>query len=89
MPHAKGGGGAPRALRGRAASGRQGKKAGAAPARVGQSTLRARRILTSVVGRSVASVCTFPSRLTTAMPLQMRPKIVCLPSSHGVGARVM
>jgi hypothetical protein len=52
------------------------------------STGRARRILTSVVGRSLASVCTLPRRLMTLMPLHTLPKIVCLPSSHGVGARV-
>lgn len=47
------------------------------------------KMRTSVVGRSRASVCTFPSLLTTPMPEQTRPKIVCLPSSHGVGASVM
>lgn len=44
---------------------------------------------TSVVGRSCASVCTFPNRLTTLMPEVTRPKIVCLPSSQGVGASVI
>lgn len=54
-----------------------------------QSTGRALSILTSVVGRSVASVCTLPSRLMVLIPPHTRPKMVCLPSSQGVGARVM
>ena len=47
------------------------------------------KILTAVVGRSLASVCTLPRRLTTPMPAHTRPKMVCLPSRNGVGARVM
>lgn len=50
---------------------------------------RARMILTSVVGRSIALVCTFPMALILSMPEHTRPKMVCLPSSHGVGASVM
>lgn len=34
------------------------------------------------------SVCTLPSRLTTCMPDVTRPKMVCFPSSQGVGASV-
>lgn len=45
-------------------------------------------IRTSVVGLSWASVWTFPNLLMTPMPEDTRPKMVCLPSSHGVGARV-
>lgn len=41
-----------------------------------------------MVGRSVASVCTLPRRLTTPMPLATRPNTVCLPSKKGVGASV-
>lgn len=54
-----------------------------------QSTGLALRILTSVVGLSVESVCTFPRRFTTDMPEHTRPNIVCLPSKKGVGARLM
>ena len=46
-------------------------------------------IRTSVVGLSWASVWTFPSLLMTPMPEDTRPKMVCFPSSHGVGANVM
>ena len=46
-------------------------------------------IRTSVVGLSCASVWTFPSLLMTPMPEETRPKMVCFPSSHGVGANVM
>ena len=42
----------------------------------------ARTILTCVTGRSFASVCTFPSRFTTSMPLATRPKIVCFPAGR-------
>lgn len=34
-------------------------------------------------------VAMLPRRCTTCMPEQTRPKMECLPSSHGVGARVM
>jgi len=45
-------------------------------------------ILTSSSGRSSASVSTKPIRLSTWMPRDTRPNIVCLPSSHCVGAKV-
>ena len=50
---------------------------------------RAVKMVTSVVGRSVASVCTLPILFTVCMPEYTRPKMVCLLSSHGVGASVM
>lgn len=43
----------------------------------------------SSTGRSVASVLTLPIRSMMPIPEDTRPKIVCLPSSQGVGARVM
>jgi len=52
-------------------------------------TGRARTILISFSGLSCASVCTLPRRLTTSIPEHTRPKMVCFPSSHGVGARLM
>ena len=52
------------------------------------STLQ-RMIFTSTVGRSLASVATDPMRFTTGIPPQTRPKMVCFPSSQGVGASVM
>jgi hypothetical protein len=39
--------------------------------------------------RSFPSVPTTPSRWTTFIPFETRPKIVCLPSRKGVGASVM
>ena len=42
-----------------------------------------------LVGRSCASVATAPILLTTSIPAQTRPKIVCLPSRNGAGASVM
>jgi hypothetical protein len=50
---------------------------------------RARSIFTSFTGRSCASVLTNPICLTILIPSFTRPKIVCLPSKWGVGARVM
>ena len=38
---------------------------------------------------SCAPVLTKPSFFTTVIPEHTRPKIVCLPSNHGVGASVM
>lgn len=60
------------------------------PRLVGQPSYSAvaLNIRTSVVGLSWASVWTFPNLLMTPMPEDTRPKMVCLPSSHGVGARV-
>lgn len=49
----------------------------------------ARNTRTSVVGLSCASVWMLPSRFTTLIPEHTRPKMVCLPSSQGVGANVM
>ena len=46
-------------------------------------------ILISVVGLSFAPVGTAPMRLTASMPALTLPKMVCFPSSHGVGASVM
>ena len=43
----------------------------------------------SVVGLSVASVWTLLILLMTCMPELTRPKIVCLPSKWGVGAKEM
>lgn len=42
-----------------------------------------------VSGLSFLSVCTMPRRFITPIPVHTRPKMVCLPSSQGVGARVM
>lgn len=53
------------------------------------STTRVARILSSSTGLSSAPVGTSPMRFTIAMPFLTRPKMVCLPSSHGVGASVM
>lgn len=39
----------------------------------------ARKITTSLEGRSLVSVWTRPMRSTEPMPVAMRPKIVCLP----------
>lgn len=46
-------------------------------------------ILTSSMGLSFWSVSTIPIRLITSIPRSTRPKMVCLPSSHWVGASVM
>ena len=46
-------------------------------------------ILTSSTGLSSAPVLTNPILFTTPIPLVTRPKIVCFPSSHGVGANVI
>jgi len=40
------------------------------------------------VVRAGAPVWILPKRCTVPMPLYTRPKIVCLPSSQGVGANV-
>lgn len=53
------------------------------------SNILALKILTSSTGLSSAPVFTNPILLTTPIPLVTRPKIVCFPSSHGVGASVM
>eukprot|EP01052_Picozoa_sp_SAG31_P023028 SAG31_NODE_1865_length_7034_cov_1.932805_4_plen_151_part_00 len=45
-------------------------------------------IFTSERGRSLVSHGTEPMRFTTSMPVLTLPNIVCLPSSHGVGANV-
>ena len=42
-----------------------------------------------ITHRSLPSVPTTPSRCTTFIPFETRPKIVCLPSRNGVGASVM
>ena len=52
-------------------------------------TSRADTSITSAVGRSLASVVTLPSRFTVSIPAHTRPKMVCLPSREGQGARVM
>lgn len=44
---------------------------------------------TSSMGLSCASVLTSPIRCTIFIPEVTRPKMVCFPSSQGVGARVM
>lgn len=44
---------------------------------------------TSSMGLSCASVLTSPIRCTILIPEVTRPKMVCFPSSQGVGARVM
>lgn len=46
-------------------------------------------ILISCVGLSSRSVCVIPKLLTILIPSETLPKMVCFPSSHGVGARVM
>lgn len=50
---------------------------------------RALIILTSSSGLSSAPVLTKPSFFTVLSPLFTRPKMVCFPSNHGVGASVM
>lgn len=50
---------------------------------------RALTILTSSSGLSSAPVLTKPSFFTVLSPLFTRPKMVCFPSNHGVGASVM
>lgn len=45
-------------------------------------------IFTSSTGRSWEFVSTIPTRFTMPIPWHTRPKMVCLPSSHWVGARV-
>lgn len=52
---------------------------------MGKVTLR---ILISSIGRSWLLVSTMPTRFSTPMPWQTRPNILCLPSSHCVGANV-
>lgn len=52
---------------------------------MGKVTLR---ILISSIGRSWLLVSTMPMRFRTPMPWQTRPNILCLPSSHCVGASV-
>lgn len=47
-----------------------------------------RSIFISSTGRSWLLVSTMPIRLRTPMPWQTLPNILCLPSSHCVGARV-
>jgi hypothetical protein len=51
--------------------------------------IRASRMRTSSTGRSSAPTLTRPILCTIFIPLLTLPKIVCLPSSHGVGASVM
>ena len=53
------------------------------------SKILALTILTSSTGLSSAPVLTNPILFTTPIPLVTRPKIVCFPSSHGVGANVI
>ncbi len=53
------------------------------------STTLALRILGGSTGRSSSPVFTSPILCTTPNPLVTRPKIVCFPSSHGVGASVI
>lgn len=53
------------------------------------SIILAFNILTWSTGLSSAPVLTSPIRCTTLSPLFTLPKIVCFPSSQGVGARVM
>lgn len=50
------------------------------------SPKRALCILISSNGRSFASVLTASNRWTVFMPLDILPKMVCLPSRNGVGA---
>ena len=45
-------------------------------------------IFTSSTGRSWEFVSTIPTRFTIPIPWHTQPKMVCLPSSHCVGARV-
>ncbi|TGO21525.1 hypothetical protein BPAE_0215g00170 [Botrytis paeoniae] len=47
------------------------------------------KILTSSTGLSSAPVFTSPILFTVPIPLVTRPKIVCFPSNHGVGANVI
>ena len=49
----------------------------------------ARRTVIVVEGLSFASTGTMPNLRTAPMPDAIRPKILCLPSSHGAGASVM
>lgn len=51
--------------------------------------IRASRMRTSSTGRSSAPTLTRPILCTIFIPLLTLPKIVCLPSSQGVGASVM
>ena len=51
--------------------------------------MMALRMVRSCTGLSSFPVCTEPMRSTTRMPSDTRPKMVCLPSSQGVGASVM
>lgn len=53
------------------------------------STMYAEIILISCVGLSSRSVWVIPKLLTILIPSETLPNIVCFPSSHGVGARVM
>ena len=59
------------------------------PASSSSSRIRAVRILTCSNGLSSAPVFTRPILCTTLNPLFTLPNIVCLPSSQGVGAKVM
>lgn len=47
------------------------------------------KILSSSVGLSDLSVSINPIRCTTRIPVLTRPKMVCFPSSQGVGPSVM
>ena len=49
----------------------------------------ARRTVIVVDGRSFASTGTMPNLRTAPIPDATRPKIECLPSSHGAGANVI
>lgn len=60
-----------------------------APAYSSSASIFAVMMLTGSTGLSSLSVFTIPILLTTCIPSFTRPKIVCFPSSHGVGARVM
>ena len=46
-------------------------------------------IVTSVVGRAFASVCTLPNLWMVCMPLFTLPNTVCFPSRWGWGAKVI
>ena len=59
------------------------------PTSSSSSRTRAVRILTCSNGLSSAPVFTRPILCTTLNPLFTLPNIVCLPSSQGVGAKVM
>ena len=56
--------------------------------RAGSPEMNSFFITTSRIGLSPGPVLTFPIASTTSIPPVTRPKIACLPSSHGVGASV-